>query len=318
MMIDADLASVTACVTDPSRVLTSPTVVQRLSRDFYWYSPILKQLLDSKTADAVLQPVSTEEVIRILACCYQRRIPVTARGAGTGNYGHAIPLAGGIVLDLSRMDSLETITPDGIAVAGPGTRLGALETAAREQGWELRCYPSTIARASIGGFLGGGSGGIGSIAHGALRDFQTVRALEVVTMEAEPRVLLHQGERVHQVLHAWGTNGIITKIWLALTPAVDWAQCAIAFPTYDQAFTFSEQIARGEHWTKRLVTTFEWPIPAAFTPIANLTREHQSLVFLMIAAPQLIALEQAAAESSGEVTHPAPYTGLRTTPLLSD
>jgi FAD/FMN-containing dehydrogenase len=318
MITEADLASVTACVTDPSRVLTNPAVVQRLSRDFYWYSPILKQLLDSKTADAVIQPISTEEVKTILACCYRLKIPVTARGAGTGNYGQAIPLEGGIVLDLSRMDSLHTITDEGIAITGPGLRLGALETAAREQGWELRCYPSTIAKASIGGFLGGGSGGIGSIAHGALRDFATVRALEVVTMEENPRVLLYENDHVHEVLHAWGTNGIITRIWLALTPAVDWAQCAVAFPTFDEAFTFSEQIARDNQWTKRLVTTFEWPIPASFTSIANITRENKSLVFLMIAAPQLPALEQAATESHGEVTLAAPWTGLRTTPLLSD
>ncbi len=71
----------------------------------------------------------------------------------------------------------------------------------------MRCYPSTIVKASLGGFLGGGSGGIGSVAHGGLRDFQTVRAIEVVTMEPEPRVMLHEGEAVHEILHAWGTNG---------------------------------------------------------------------------------------------------------------
>ena len=76
------------------------------------------------------------------------------------------------------------ITSDGVAVCQPGVRLGALETQARAQGWELRCYPSTIVKASIGGFLGGGSGGIGSVLNGNLRDYQTVRAIEIVTMEA--------------------------------------------------------------------------------------------------------------------------------------
>ncbi len=120
------------------------------------------------------------------------------------------------MLDLSRMDRIEEIQPQGVAVCQPGVRLGELETEARKQGWELRCYPSTIIKASVGGFLGGGSGGIGSVAHGGLRDFQTVRAFEVVTMEPEPRVVLHEGEAVHEILHAWGTNGIITRIWLAL------------------------------------------------------------------------------------------------------
>ena len=127
MMTDLDLSAVTACVVDASRVLTNAQVVSRLSKDFYWYSPVLRKLLDDKVADAVVQPLSTDEIVRVLACCYERRIAVTARGAGTGNYGQAVPLEGGVVLDLSRMDTIETITPDGVAVVGPGVRLGTLK-----------------------------------------------------------------------------------------------------------------------------------------------------------------------------------------------
>ena len=318
MMTGDDLAAVTACVDSPERVITNAATVQRLSRDFYWYSPVLKKLLDDKVADAVVQPVSTAEVVKVLRCCYSRRIPVTARGAGTGNYGQAIPLAGGVVLDLARMDAIEEITADGVAVTGPGTRLGILETAARAAGWELRCYPSTIAKASVGGFLGGGSGGIGSVTHGGLRDYGTVRAFEVVTMEAEPRVVLHEGEAVHEVLHAWGTNGIMTRIWLALTPAVEWAQCVVAFPSFEQAFSLSEEVAVSDYWTKRLVTTFEWPIPSAFAPIASLTREGQALIFCMIAESQREQLTHVAQGAGGEVTFAEAYAGLRSVPLLSD
>jgi FAD/FMN-containing dehydrogenase len=317
-MTPSDLEALTACIAAPNRVLTQPQTVQRLSRDFYWYSPVLKKLLDDKTAEAVVQPISTAEIVQVLRACYARNIPVTARGAGTGNYGQAIPLRGGIVLDLALMDALHEITPEGVAIAGPGIRLGVLETAARAAGWELRCYPSTLAKASLGGFLGGGSGGIGSIAHGGLRDFQTVRAIEVVTMEPEPRVVLHEGESVHDVLHAWGTNGIITKIWLALTPAVDWSQAVVTFPSFDQAFTFSETIATAENWQKRLVTTFEWPIPAAFTPIAQHLRPGQSTIFFMISSAQLGALKEAAEAAGGEVTLTNAYIGPKTQPLLSD
>jgi FAD/FMN-containing dehydrogenase len=317
-MTASDIAALTACLADPTRAITNAQIVQRLSRDFYWYSPILKKQLDDKTAELALQPINVEEIQHILACCYERNIPVTTRGAGTGNYGQAVPLHGGVVLDLINLDRIEAITSDGIAICQPNVRLGTLETTAREQGFELRCYPSTIVKASLGGFLGGGSGGIGSIAHGGLRDFETVRAIEVVTMEAEPRVVLHEGQAVHDILHAWGTNGIITKIWLALTPAVEWAQCSIAFDTFADAFTFSEEIAYNPQWTKRLITTFEWPIPSTFAPIINITRPNRSLIFFMIAATQLPALEAAAKAANGEVTHAAPYNGLRTTPLLSD
>jgi hypothetical protein len=197
-------------------------------------------------------------------------------------------------------------------------RLGALEAEARKVGWELRCYPSTVVKASVGGFLGGGSGGIGSVAHGGLRDFATVRALDVVTMEDSPRVVHHEGEAVHEILHAWGTNGIITRIWLALAASVEWAQCAVAFDSFDQAFDFSERIAKSEEWNKRLVTTFEWPIPSFFTPVHTLAPEGKALIFFMIAEDQRPRFEQAAREAGGVVTFSAPYAGLRTVPLLSD
>jgi FAD/FMN-containing dehydrogenase len=229
-----------------------------------------------------------------------------------------VPLEGGIVLDLSFMDKLETITPDGVAVCQPGLRLGVLETEARKQGWELRMYPSTLVKASVGGFLAGGSGGIGSVAHGGLRDFDTVRAFEVVTMEEEPRVVKHEGPAVHEILHAWGTNGVLTRIWFALAPAVAWVQSTVVFDTFEQAFTFAESVATAPQWSKRLATVFEWPIPSFFAPIKTLAREGKAMALLMIDAAQSNALAAAARAAGGEVTFSGAFEGPRTQPLLSD
>jgi hypothetical protein len=313
-----DIAALSSVIGDDVRVLTEPGLVEQLSRDFYWCSPVLRKQLDGKVGEVVVQPLNALEIQHVLRYCHARDIPVTARGAGTGNYGQAIPLHGGVILDLMRMETIDAIQPDGVAVCEPGVRLGVLEHEARKYGWELRCYPSTIVKASLGGFLGGGSGGVGSIANGNLRDFNTVRALEVVTMEPEPRLVFHEGEAVHEILHAWGTNGIVTRIWLALAPAVDWSQCVAAFDTFDAAFDFSEKIAMHSNWTKRLVTTFEWPIPSFFTPVKQFAPQGKSLIFFMIAAGQLSALEAAVVESGGEVTYSGAYAGVRTRPLLSD
>jgi FAD/FMN-containing dehydrogenase len=317
-MDSGHVAALASLLGDPARVVSHPQTVEQLSRDFYWYSPVLRKELDGKVGELVVQPVTAAEVQSVLQYCYAHEIPVTARGAGTGNYGQAVPLHGGIVLDLARMDRIQEIRADGVAVCEPGVRLGVLENEARKAGWELRCYPSTVIKATVGGFLGGGSGGIGSVAHGNLRDFQTVRALEVVTMEAEPRILMHEGDAVHDILHAWGTNAIITRIWLALAPAVDWSQCAVAFDTFDAAFDFSERIAADPAWTKRLVTPFEWPIPSFFTPVREYARESKALIFFMIAEAQCADLEAAARAHGGEVTYSGVYLGLRTRPLLSD
>ncbi len=305
-------------IIDPARVLTAPAVLERLSHDFYWYSPVLRPKLAAKNGDIAVQPISVGEVLDILRFALLHEIPVTVRGAGTGNYGQCVPLAGGIVLDLALMDKLESITPDGVAVCQPGLRLGVLETEARRQGWELRMYPSTLVKASVGGFLAGGSGGIGSVAHGGLRDFDTVRAFEVVTMEDEPRVVKHEGAAVHEILHAWGTNGILTRIWFALTPAVEWVQSTIVFDTYDHAFDFTESIATDAKWAKRLATVFEWPIPAFFSPIKSVVREGKSMALLMIAKEQSDALAHAARSAGGEITFTGGFEGPRTLPLLSD
>jgi len=312
------IAALSSILGDDSRVLTQPQVVQRLSRDFYWYSPVLKKQLDGKVGEVVVQPLNSGEIVDILRYCHARDLPVTTRGAGTGNYGQAVPLHGGVVLDLARMDRIEAIQPNGVAVCEPGVRLGVLESEARKAGWELRCYPSTIVKASVGGFLAGGSGGVGSVAHGGLRDFGTVRAIEVITMEAEPRIVRHEGEAVHDILHAWGTNGVITRIWLALTPAVEWSQCVVAFDNFDAAFNFSESVATNEAWIKRLVTTFEWPIPSFFAPIKQCVREGRALIFFLIASAQLMELETAAVNANGAITYSGSYQGIRTVPLLSD
>ena len=307
-----------AIVADPARVLTAPAVLDRLSHDFYWYSPILRPQLVHKNGDVVVLPVSVEEILAIHRYAVQQSIPITLRGAGTGNYGQCVPLEGGIILDLSRMDKLEEITAGGVAICQPGMRLGVLETEARRQGWELRMYPSTLVKATLGGFLAGGSGGIGSVTHGGLRDFDTVRAFEVVTMEDEPRVVMHEGAAIHEILHAWGTNGVLTRIWFALAPARAWTQVTVAFPTYASAFDFTESIAVDSKWSKRLATVFEWPIPSFFAPIRHVVRDNYALALLMIETSQLDALRTAAIAAGGDLTFCGAYDGPRTQPLLSD
>ena len=81
-----------------------PATLKLKSRDFFWFSPILKPLLDDKRADLVVAPRKKDEVLRVAALCARHRVPLTVRGGGTGNYGQAVPLAGGLLLDLSGLD----------------------------------------------------------------------------------------------------------------------------------------------------------------------------------------------------------------------
>lgn len=300
------------------RVVTAEADVERLSKDFYWYSPILERQLRDKRGEAAVQPRTLGEVRQIVAFAAARGVPVTVRGAGTGNYGQCIPLEGGILLDLGALDRVVEISADGVATCEPGARLAVIEATARKVGWELRCYPSTYQKASVGGFLAGGSGGIGSISHGVLRDNQTVRWIRLLTMEAEPREILLEGHDVLKALHAWGTTGILIEVGLALAPRVNWAQMAVAFPDFDRCLNFTEAVALGAGWSKRLVTCFESPIPSWFTPLLKWIPEGQALAFFEIADPQLEAFSAAAVAAGGQPVFSAPYQEPRRGAQLSD
>ena len=206
----------------------NPALVKQKSRDFYWYSPILKRQLDHVTGDILVSPVSEAEVVQMLAAAFALGIPVTPRGAGTGNYGQAMPLSGGIVLDLSGMDTVHDDRARPRRPSPAGAPAMDHQTRAHS-GQELRLHPSTYNTASIGGFIAGGSGGVGSIRWGGLRDFGNVIGLKVVTMEASPRVLDLDGEDIHKVGHAYGTNGIIVQAEMPLAPAYDWIDMIVGF-----------------------------------------------------------------------------------------
>ena len=76
------------------------------SRDFFWFSPILKPMLEDKRAELIVVPRDKVDVKRVAAACASHRVPLTVRGGGTGNYGQAVPLAGGVVLDMAKLDQV--------------------------------------------------------------------------------------------------------------------------------------------------------------------------------------------------------------------
>jgi hypothetical protein len=264
----------------------NPVSVRAKSRDFFWYSPVLKARLDHVTADFVVAPRSEAEVIEVLRTCYAHDVPVTVRGAGTGNYGQAMPLAGGVVLHMKDLAAVKAVLP-GRVIVEPGCLLKDLdlETRARS-GQELRMFSSTWATATIGGFIAGGSGGVGSCTWGALRDLGNIIRLRVVTMEAEPRVLEFTGEELHRVSHAYGTNGIITQLELPLAPAYDWVDMFVTCKSFPQAAALAADLGNEDGILKKLVTVFEDPIAQSYFPrVAPHVGPGQSLLGLMI-APQ--------------------------------
>ena len=263
---------------------SSDAAIRAKSRDFFWYSPVLKDRLDHVVADFVVAPKNEAEVIEVLRTCYAHDVPVTTRGAGTGNYGQAMPLAGGCVMHLRHLNKVKVIAP-GRVVTEPGVLLKDLDGACKEHsGQEIRMFSSTWATATIGGFIAGGSGGVGSCTWGSLRDLGNIIRLRVVTMEKEPRVLEFRGEELARVSHAYGTNGIITEIEMPLAPAYDWVEMFVATDDFTDAVTFAEELANLDGVLIKLGTVFEAPIAKDyFQRVAPYVESGTNLIGLMVA-----------------------------------
>jgi FAD/FMN-containing dehydrogenase len=283
-------------------IITETNQVAKLSSDYHTFSPILTAKLAGKVGDLVVRPANEEEVIKVAAACAKHRVPITVRGAGTGNYGQCVPLFGGVVLDMSRMQHIHWVKP-GVARVEVGVKLAALDKQARETGWEMRMAPSTYRTATIGGFIAGGSGGIGSIQYGLLADRGNLLALRIVSLEDEPRVIELRGDDVQRVNHAWGINGIITEVEIALGAAYPWAEVIVTFDDFMQAAKFGQALGNADGMIKKEIGVFASPISQYFNALRQYIPDSKHAALLIIAEPSLELLPYLIQEYGGKVTY---------------
>jgi FAD/FMN-containing dehydrogenase len=285
-------------------VVTEPTMVRRRSRDFFWYSPILNEQLTGKSAEIVVTPRNEADVVRIARACARHGAPLTPRGGGTGNYGQAVPLHGGVLIDFSAMTKIVWSKPGALRVEA-GAKMHDIDAALRPSGWELRMHPSTKRSATIGGFVAGGSGGVGSIAYGGLRDPGNIQAARIVTLEREPRVVELRGDAAQKINRAFGSTGLITELEMPLAPAWNWIDVIVAFDDFIEAVEVGRQIALSDGIVKKLLTPITWPIPRDFRELGAACPEGKSVLIAMIAEPSLESF-RAALAGRGVVTYEAP------------
>jgi FAD/FMN-containing dehydrogenase len=240
----AALAEELTALLGPGGVSTDGATRERASQDGSKLSPVITEQLPLGLADLVAYPGSAEQIGQVVAAAVRHGVPITPRGKGTGNYGQGIPMAGGLVLDLSRARAVVEVG-DGFITAEAGAVMAVLENTARQSSQELLLYPST-AQSSLGGFLSGGSGGTGSIEHGVIAGGPFVIALDVVHATGDP-VLVHvEGEEAQRYLHNYGTAGIIARATVALEPLVDWQALYASFDGFPGVLAVIREIGRLE------------------------------------------------------------------------
>jgi len=283
--------------------VTDEPRVARLSQDFSWFSPVLKRQLAGKTAEAAVRPRTEDEVVRIVAACAQHKVPITIRGTGTGNYGQAVPLHGGVVLDMSGYKGF-LWARGGAGRAQAGMRLSDFEKETRAAcGMEMRCMPSTYRSATLGGLFGGGFGGVGSINHGPLASRGNVLGLKAITIEPEPKLVELRGPEALLMHHMWGTNGLVLELELALAPAHDWTESIVVFRDFDAALAFGDALAQAPGIVKRELALLADPVPSYLKPLAEHLPAGCHALIVALAPSSEPAMMELVGQWGGEVTY---------------
>lgn len=207
-----------ADILEPGNISSDPEQLNRCAQDHTEDLHFIPEL--------VLQPTSTEQVSAIMAYCYQHNIPVTPRGAGTGLSGGALPVLGGVSLDMRKMNRLLKIDTENLQVTvEPGMITEDLQNRVLEQGLFYPPDPASKGSCFIGGNVAENSGGPRAVKYGVVKDY--VLNLEIVLADGS---VLWTGANVLKnatgynltqlIVGSEGTLCVITKIVLRLIPAV--------------------------------------------------------------------------------------------------
>ena len=176
-------------------------------------------------ADAVVFPRSTEQAAQVLAWCYEHDVALTPRGGGTGFAGGAVPVGGGVVLALDRLDRIRSFEPLlWRAHVEAGVRTGHVHRLARESGLVFPPDPGASEQSQIGGNVATNAGGPHAFKYGVTGRWVTgleavVPPGEVIAVGGPIRKDVAGYDLKSLLIGSEGTLGIVTAAWLRLVPA---------------------------------------------------------------------------------------------------
>jgi glycolate dehydrogenase FAD-linked subunit len=174
--------------------------------------------------EAVVRATDTAQISRVLAACTAHRVPIVARGAGSGLTGGAVPVAGGVVLDMSGLNRIIAIhTADQVAVVQPGAITADLQKAAARHGLFYPPDPASVDFCTVGGNVSENAGGLRAVKYGVTRDY--VLGMEAVLPDG--RVFRTGGSNFKSVVGydltrllvgSEGTLVVMTQLTMRLRP----------------------------------------------------------------------------------------------------
>jgi len=220
-------------ILSPGEISFEPSVLDQHAGD-KWFA--------AQRPDAVALPRSTKSVSEILRFANQHRIPVTPRGAGFGYVGGAVPIRGGIVLSLAKLNRIKEIhAADFVAVVEAGVITKDLQDAVEKKGRYYPPDPASRADTFIGGNIATNAGGPRCLKYGVTRDY--VLGLEAVLANGD---VVRVGGRTHKnktgfdftrlFVGSEGMLAVVTEATLKLLPLPPYRAClAIGFGSMKMA-----------------------------------------------------------------------------------
>ena len=237
--------------------------------------------MENEFADLVVCPQNQQELKHCLKVAYQWDMPVVIRGGGTGNYGQAVPLAVGMVIDINAINGILEVG-DGFVRVEMGCNIEYLNKTLKTHGYELPCFPSTQNIATVGGFIAGGSAGIGTMNNGPLREKGNIMSLTVMSVEEDPRTMVFEGDDTLLIHHAWGINGVITEITLRVIPTKDWMNCIASFDSYIASYAAGLEIAKDDGIDSKLLSVLDHRYRNYFTALDGYVEKGKCLMITMV------------------------------------
>ncbi len=216
-------------------------------RDLASVPRLLERLLGKTVPDGVARPGNTQEVAALVSYAANRRLAVTPRAAATTVYWNAVPVRGGLLIDMTGLSGLlELDEARGVATVLPGTRWDQLDALLRRRGFTLRTCPTSAPSATVGGWVSMEGHGIGSLKYGGLEE--QVLGLEVVLPDGQVVKLAADSQPpLAWFLGAEGTLGILTRVELAVRRLPEQvSRHLLAFPDLETLQGAALQLSKGD------------------------------------------------------------------------
>jgi FAD/FMN-containing dehydrogenase/ferredoxin len=240
------------------------------SRDQSEIPRFMKEIMFRSVPEIVAQPTTIEGVQAVLKLASSKGVAVIPRGSGSSPFGGSVPVAGGIVVDMSRMDKILDVDKGSKTISvQAGARWADIDQVLEKQGLALNTSPSSKF-STVGGWLATGGMGLNSFSKGHVRE--SVIEIELVASDGSVQHLTPRFSEFLSIFGSEGQLGIIASVKLAVREkSAKWRPHMVVFDDVKSALNFADELASSDVRPAHIV----YESPSKFTYINRLLGQNR-------------------------------------------